>query len=216
MSRPVKPSSPPSRRERKAQQTRRRVLAAAEVLFVHHGYAATTIAAIAEAADVAVQTVYAVFGTKRALLAELLEIRTVGDDESMPLRDRADWQAMENQPDPRRQLQLLTAIATRIGERIGALSDVMAAAASSDPEVAALWRQRQAARYNDQRRIARRLARTGALRTGLSEAHATDTITTLANPHTYHALVNQRRWSIEEYESWLAHLLRCALLESDE
>lgn len=51
------------------------MLAAAESLFVADGYAATTIAAIAEKADVAVQTVYAVFGNKRAILAELLAIR---------------------------------------------------------------------------------------------------------------------------------------------
>jgi hypothetical protein len=85
---------------------------------------------------VAVQTVYAVFGTKRAILGQLLEVRTVGDDASTPLRDRADWQAMEHEPNPQRQLALLAAIATRTGERIAALSEVMAAAAGSDPEIA--------------------------------------------------------------------------------
>ena len=43
---------------RKALATRHRVLDAAETLFVRDGYAATTIAAIAEEADVAVQTVW--------------------------------------------------------------------------------------------------------------------------------------------------------------
>ena len=45
------------------------------MLFIRDGYTATAIAAIAAAADVAVQTVYAVFGTKRAILAELLAAR---------------------------------------------------------------------------------------------------------------------------------------------
>lgn len=73
MEEPVKPV--PGRRARKALATRHRVLDAAEILFVRDGYAAATIAAIAEKADVAVQTVYAVFGNKRAILAELLAIR---------------------------------------------------------------------------------------------------------------------------------------------
>lgn len=45
---------------------------------------------LAEQADVAVQTVYAVFGTKRAILTELLDVRIVGDDQSTTLRDRVD------------------------------------------------------------------------------------------------------------------------------
>ena len=86
MEEPVKPD--PGRRARKALATRHRVLDAAETLFVRDGYAAATIAAIAEKADVAVQTVYAVFGNKRAILNELLAIRVVGDDHANPLQSR--------------------------------------------------------------------------------------------------------------------------------
>jgi TetR/AcrR family transcriptional regulator of autoinduction and epiphytic fitness len=209
----VKAGVGPGRRERKALQTRRRILDAAERLFVQTGYTATTITAIAEAADVAAQTVYAVFGTKRAILAELLEVRTVGDDTSMPLRDREYWQAMENQADPHRQLEMLAVIATRIGERIGALSQVLSVAAGSDADIAALYQQRQNARYQDQRRLVRRLSRSGALRAGLSEAQATDTLGLLAKPQTYDQLVTRRKWPVKEYERWLAHLLSCALLQ---
>ncbi len=227
----------PGRQERKALATRRRVLDAAERLFIRDGYATTTIAAVAEAADVAVQTVYAIFGNKRAILAQLLQVRVVGDDQAIPRRDRADWQArerepdpplrsvlsmsrtfgadwqaMEREPEPRRQLALLAAIATRIGSRIAALYAVMAAAAGSDPEIAALYQHQQQARYQDQRRLAQSLARKGALRADLSEDYATDILWTLANPHTYRALVSERQWAADEYERWLAHVLACALL----
>lgn len=76
------------------------MLEAAKTLFIRDGYAATTMTAIAEQADVAVQTVYAVFGTKRAILNQLLDVRIVRDDQSTTLRDRVDWQAMEREPDP--------------------------------------------------------------------------------------------------------------------
>lgn len=210
MDEPVK--ALPRRRERKALATRRRALDAAEVLFIRDGYAATTVTAIADAADVAVQTVYAVFGTKRAILTELLQVRVVGDDERIPLREREDWQAIERENDPRQQLARLASLATRIGSRIAALYEVMAAAAASDSEIAEMYQRQQQARYNDQRNLAQSLSRKSALRAGLSEAHATDIIWILANPRTYHTLVSERRWATDEYERWLAHVLACALL----
>ncbi len=204
--------APAGRREQKARATRRRILAAAEALFVRDGYAATTMAAIAEAADVAAQTVYAVFGTKRAILGELLDVRVVGDDREVALRDREEWRAMEGEGDPRRQLALLAAIAARIGGRIASLYAVMAGAAGADPEIAAMYRRQQRARHEDQHRLARSLSQRGALRAGLSEDRATDILWTLANPQTHRALIGERGWGSEEYERWLAHLLACALL----
>ena len=211
MDEPVK--SGLGRRQRKAQATRRRVLDAAETLFIRDGYATTTMAAIAEEADVAVQTVYAVFGTKRAILTELFAVRVVGNDEETPLRDRQDWQHMEREADPRCQLALLASIATRIGNRIAALYGVMAGAAGSDSEIAEMYRWQQQARYRDQRRVARSLSRKGALRAGLSEARATDIMWAIANPNTHRSLIGERGWATEEYERWLAQVLISALLE---
>jgi AcrR family transcriptional regulator len=201
------------RRERNAAATRRRVLAAAESLFVRDGYAATTIAAIAESADVAVQTVYAVFGNKRALLSELLATRVVGDDGGLALTERTEWQVVEREPDPRRQLTLLAGIATRIGSRMGALYGVLEGAAGSDPEIAELYRHQQGVRYRDQRRLVRRLARQRALRPGLSVTRATDIMWAIANPTMHHQLVGTRGWAALEYERWLAHMLVCGLLD---
>ena len=207
---PVKPAA--GRRARKALATRHRMLDTAESLFVRDGYAATTIAAIAEEADVAVQTIYAVFGNKRAILNELLAVRITGDDHAIPLQSREQWQAIEREPDPRRQLALLAALATQIGNRIGGLYQVLAGAAGSDPEIAELYRQQQQARYKDQRRLARSLARKNALKEGLPEATATDIMWTIANPDTHYALISERRWTPGQYEQWLAHMLTCALL----
>lgn len=200
------------RRERKALATRRRVLDAAETLFIRDGYAATTVTAIADVADVAVQTVYAVFGTKRAILTELVQARVVGDDKGTPLRDREEWKVLESEADPRRQLALLASLATQIGNRIAALYEVMAAAAGSDPEIAEMYQRQQQARYRDQRRVAQSLAHKGALRSGLSEAHATDILWAIANPRTHRALVSERRWATREYERWLSQVLACTLL----
>ena len=212
---PASVKSRATRRAQKALATRRRILDAAETLFTRDGYATTTIAAIADQADVAVQTVYAVFGTKRAVLSELLTTRVVGDDNGTPLKDRDGWRAMEAETEPRRQLELLAAIATRIGERMGGLYDVLAAAAGSDPEIAGMYRHQQQSRYNDQRRVARLLARQGALRPGLSQARATDIMWAVANPTMHHGLVAERGWAAGEYQRWLTHVLTCSLLETE-
>jgi len=216
------------RRARKAAATRRRILAAAEELFVRDGYAATAITEIAARADVAVQTVYAVFGTKRAVLTELIDARIMGDasplpdtpaageplnhDRADPLRGLPEWQAMENEPDPRRQLARFAAIATGIDARIAALDEVESAAAGADPDLAEIYRRRQQRRYHVQQRLARTLAARGALRPGLSPERATDILWALSNPRTYRALAIQRGWTDEEYQHWLADLLASALL----
>ncbi len=206
------------RRARKALATRHRVLDAAEELFVRQGYAATTMAAIAEEADVAVQTVYAVFRNKRTILNDLLAVRVAGDDDTVPVRfpgrlqGRAEWQAIERELDPYRQLALLAALATQIGNRISGLYQVLAGAAGSDPDIALLYRSQQQARYKDQQRLARSLARKGALRAGLSEAEASDIMWAIANPNTHHALIGERHWTPDDYEQWLAKVLICALL----
>ncbi len=215
----VKPNL--SRRARKAFATRHRLLDAAETLFVREGYAATTIAAIAEEADLAAQTVYAIFGNKRAILNELLAVRVLGDDDHVPERSpvrvqgREEWKTIERQADPKRQLALLAGFATQIGKRIAGLYQVLAGAAGSDPEIAELYRNQQQARYIDQKRIARSLARKGALRPGLSETRATDIMWAIANPNTHHALIGERGWSPAEYEQWLGQALICALLPAD-
>ena len=210
MEAPVK--SPLGRRDRKALETRRRILDAAEDLFTSDGYASTTMTAMAEQADVAVQTLYAVFGNKRAILTALIDARVVGDDHAGSLPDRQDWRAMECEPDPHRQLALFAQIATRIGNRSAAINEIMAGAAGADPEIAAIYQQQRQARYRDERRIARSLARKGALREGLSETQAADIIWAIATTRTYRALVGERRWTTDQYERWLTDLLERALL----
>src|SRR6266508_6740329 len=88
MREPVKTKFP--RREQKARATRSAVLGAAKKLFIAEGYGATTIQAIADEADVAVQTVYAVFGNKRSILAELVDVSIAGDDAEIVVNAR-EW-----------------------------------------------------------------------------------------------------------------------------
>jgi hypothetical protein len=67
-------------------------------------------------------------------------------------------------------------------------------------------------RHTGQRRVAESLARTGALRPGLSERDAADVIHALASPEVYGLLVLDRGWDGERYENWLSSILTDQLL----
>ncbi|HEX7195380.1 MAG TPA: TetR family transcriptional regulator, partial [Candidatus Limnocylindria bacterium] len=60
-----------TRRREQAGETRHRIIRAAHDLFVSQGYGRTTIAEIAGAAGVAVETVYAAFRNKPTLLRQV-------------------------------------------------------------------------------------------------------------------------------------------------
>src|SRR5262249_13557996 len=70
-----------SRRQEQARRSRVAVLREARRRFLADGYAATTVGAIAEGADVSVETVYKAFGNKAGLLKAVFDVAAVGDDE---------------------------------------------------------------------------------------------------------------------------------------
>ena len=81
MTRPVdsKRSYNSPRRREQAAATRREILEAAQRLFERQGYAATTMAAIAAEAGVALKTVYVAFETKSGVLRALWNLLLRGD-----------------------------------------------------------------------------------------------------------------------------------------
>src|SRR5262252_1922799 len=79
-------------REEGAQRTRQAIVAAASELFLERGYVATSLADVAAAAGVARPTVFAAFGSKPALLQQVLDEALAGDDEPVPVAQRPWFQ----------------------------------------------------------------------------------------------------------------------------
>ena len=201
-----------SNRARQARETRRRIVEAAAGLFVRDGYAATSITAIADEAEVAVPTVYATLRSKANILRAVVDLTVRGDDEGRPLAFRAEWKEMEGERDPGDRLALFARLHRQICDREAAVFAQIDAAAGSDPEATELLAEHDARRYETQRRLARSLNRGGYLKPGLTSREAADTIWTLASERTYLALVRQRGWAPARYEQWVAEQLRLALL----
>ncbi|HYY78220.1 MAG TPA: TetR family transcriptional regulator [Actinomycetes bacterium] len=203
-----------TRRQAQAAQTRQDVLDAAQRLFVERGYAATTMAAIAAAAGVVVETIYRAYGSKAGLFKAVVRAAVAGGAAraERPVEQRPAIQAVIAEPDPHRQLALYAATQPGIHARAGPLLRVLAGAAAADPQLARVWEQLEAERLAGMGRFAQLLAERGALRPGLSVDEARDLLWTLASLAVHDLLVLQRRWPPERYRDWLAATLARALL----
>ena len=198
----------------KARATRRRMRAAALALFTDRGYASTSMQAIAEKAGVAVQTLYFTFGTKRALLSEILDIAVAGDEEPVPTLERSSVLAAIDDPDRERQLREQTRIAREIYQRVAPVLQVVANAASADPELAELWETNNTQRATVMERLISALVAKGPLRDGLDTAMAIDIALALQSPEMYLYLTERRGWSPSRWEHWTADALITQLLPS--
>jgi TetR/AcrR family transcriptional regulator, regulator of autoinduction and epiphytic fitness len=206
------------RRQAQAAQTRRDILAAAQQLFLQRGYTGTTLAAIAEAAEVVVETIYRAFRSKAGLFKAVLEAAIAGGAAraERPPDQRPAIQAVIAETNPRRQLELYAATQPGIHARMGPLLRVLAEAATAEPDLAEVARQLEAQRLDGMGRFAQLLADRGALRPDLSVQEARDVLWTL-NAHPVHdLLVTQRGWSPERYRDWLADTLTRTLLPDNQ
>ena len=93
-----------SGRQEQARESRRAVLASAQALFLARGFAATTMADVAAAAGVSVQNVYKVFNTKVGLAKAVFDVAIAGDDDAVPMVERATLMKVRTERDPRRKL----------------------------------------------------------------------------------------------------------------
>ena len=188
------------------------VVQAAQALFLDRGYAATTIEAISDTADVPPATVYRLFSSKLGILKALGDLSIAGDDEALAVQDRPQVAALFAEPSPRKQLAGFAHINVAISTRTEHIYRVLVSAAASDPEAGALLADYHRQRDQGQGQIARALARAGALRPRLRERDAADIIHALMSPDLYRLLVTERGWAPERYERWLAATLIDQLL----
>ena len=193
-------------RQRQAEQTRARILTAARELFRSEGYAATTIDAIASAAQVSAKTVEAAFGSKRGMLAALVDpLASAGPPRDLVERIRAT-------SDPRHRIRLVAELSRRTYEVALPEFELMRGTAAVTPEVAAVARQVEARRRANQARLVTYLQEQRLLRDDLGPDEATDIIWALTSYDLYRALVGERQWPAGRYEDWLADALADRLL----
>ena len=212
----VKTSISGGRRQRRARQTRQRILSAAAELFERQGYAATTMQQIAEQADVAWQTVYAVFRTKAAVLSAVFDVAVAGDDEPEPVAERPFVRAIRDAAEPRAKAAIFARHLRESAARTAGVMSVIDAAAATDPEISELWRNLVGQGLRGMTLAATGFRDQGVLRPELTIARAADILWLYVGPWTYRVLVTERSWTLDEYEQWLARTLYSQLMADQD
>jgi len=197
-------------RRQRSLRSRAQIVGAAERLFLERGYVRTTIEEIADAAGVAVQTVYYVFGTKLRVLAAVLDARIGGDDPN-PVVEREWVASLGSTGAPADAIEALVAAAVDILSRAAPVYEVVRRAAS-DPEIGELLAANRRSRRADQRVLIERLRETETLPADLDVEVAADSFYALVNEEVFQLLVVDCGWTTERFRGWLTHLVQTMLL----
>lgn len=191
-------------RQRQAEETKARIATAARDLFARQGYAQTSMEAIAAEVGVAVRTVYAAFGTKKAILGAICE----------QWLERAQTLVLVQEamaaPGARRRLALLARAVRLQWEEGGDILTMLEVAAAGDAEIRAMvdgWAGARAAA------MGRVLAGVESeLVASLGLAGATAVVRAMTAPQLYQSLVGDSGWLPDQFEEWLGEALASLLL----
>jgi AcrR family transcriptional regulator len=194
----------PTLRDERAAVTRRRIADAARSLFRSRGYGATTLQAVADEAGVAVQTVYAVYGSKAGILHELRDTVL-----RQPVADALFEEAL-HEDKAEAKLKLFARSIRRRWEFVHDVVEIHSDAAATDASVRGGVEQVLERRRAGIDRFARTLE--GQLAAGIDVAYASAVIDALTLPEVYAELTDVGRWDADEFEEWLARSLKNQLL----
>ena len=186
-----------TRRRDSAAANRTRIASEARALFVRDGFGATTMEAIAAAAGVALPTVYAIYGSKRAILIELLD----------QMERDADWagqRAMTGSTgNARADLRAIVDFNVRFFTAGSDIVRAVRSAGQADAEFDELRHEGERRRRAWLEPIVRSWAATNAIADGVTEPEALDIVFTFIGDELYRSFVTDAGWAVERYRSWL-------------
>lgn len=212
--RELRPYDSPVRRA-KARETERRIIDAAAALFTEHGYVGTSLAAIADRAEVDPRTVYKVFGSKVGLLSRLVDIATVGDQEAIPVAERS-WAADAfGAATADERVHAFASVVRQVMASAGWAFRIAAQAAATDPDAAALWATGRRHRLHDATLFVRSLRQADLLSRERSSRNAVATVWLVSSPETFLQLTDGLGWPLGRYEQWVERTLADSLALTD-
>jgi AcrR family transcriptional regulator len=198
------------RRQEQARKTREDVLVAAERLLLRDGFGATTIAAVAAAASVSVETVYKGFGGKPGLVQALCE-RALAGEGPIPAETRSD-DLQHTESDPYVIIRGWGRLAAEVSPRISPIMLLVRAASGLDPEVGRLRADLDARRLERMTRNAASLAAADHLRPDVTIEDASAVLWLYSSAELFELLVLIRGWTVARYGDFIAEAMIAALL----
>lgn len=196
-----------ARRQQQAAQTRALVLAAATSLFADRGWSSTGMRDIAKEANVAVETVYASFGSKTELLLAAIDVGVVGDAEPVPLSQRPEFAAI-GVGSVTDRIGAAARLVSGINQRTWGLRRALNEAAGSESQLAAKLHELEDRRRENIRQGAEIVVG------GPVDDEVLDGLWVVMGADVFQLLTQIGKRSVDDYESWLATMIRRLLIAS--
>jgi AcrR family transcriptional regulator len=190
-----------ARRRQQAAETRALVLAAATSLFADRGWSATGMRDIAKEAGVAVETVYATFGSKTELLLTAIDVGVVGDAEPVPLSQRPEFAALAVGSFTDR-ISAAARLLTGINQRTWGLRRALNEAAGSEPQLAAKLHELEQRRRDNIREGVQMVVGRPV------DDDVLDGLWGVMGADMFYLLTQIGGRPVEDYERWLATTIR--------
>jgi AcrR family transcriptional regulator len=200
-------------REEQAARTRTRILDAASKLFLERGYGQTTMMDIAAQADVARDTVHAIFGSKARVLTALVDLRLVPDGAVTNVTQRPDARAIRNELDQRKQIELFAKFIAGISTQLRPVYEILRTASAVEPEMVKVFDEMDRFRMKNMQTYAKWIAARGPLRVGTRRAG--EIIWALASPEVGRMFCDELGWTESQHARWLSDTLTRTLLPDD-
>jgi AcrR family transcriptional regulator len=200
-------------REEQAARTRARILDAAAALFLERGYGRTTMKDIAGQADVARDTVHAIFGNKARVLTALIDYRLVPDGAVTNVTQLPEALAIKDEVDQRKQIELFAKFIAGISTELRPVFEILRTASAVEPEMAKVFEEMDQFRMNNMQTYAKWIAARGPLRVSIGQAG--ETIWALASLDVARMLCDELGWTESQHARWLSDTLIRTLLPND-
>jgi AcrR family transcriptional regulator len=200
----VKRSYDASGRRARARARRLAVVLAARDLFERDGFRLTTIAAIAASAGVSAESVYKSFGSKAAVAKAVFDLVIAGDDEPVPVAERPAMQAMRDERDVRRKIEMFANGLAQRQARSARVQTLIRDGRHVDDSLGPIWAKLNGEGLAGMTMLGRHLLETGQLRDGIGIDEVRDVLWNYLAIDSYERLVLTQGWPLERYSRWLA------------
>ncbi|MGW6378435.1 TetR/AcrR family transcriptional regulator [Rhodococcus sp. NPDC055112] len=200
-----------SSRQRQARVRRRAVVVAAKELFERNGFRATTLAAVADRANVSVKGLYKSFGSKAALAKAVFDFVIAGDDEPASVADRPEQQAMLAEPDVRRKIEMFIRGLALRQQRSANVQILIRDGRHVDNSLIPVWQQLSDEGLAGMTMLARHLVATGQLRPDIELDEVRDVLWNYLAIDTYERLVLTQGWTLDRYSDWVTRTIVAAI-----
>jgi AcrR family transcriptional regulator len=209
----VKRSYDASRRREQARARRLATILAARDLFERDGFRLTTIAAVAARAGVSPESIYKGVGGKAALAKAVFDVTLAGDDEPVPVADRPAMQAVRDEPDLRRKIEMFVGGLAQRQARSAKVQILIRDGRHVDDSLVPVWAKLEDEALVGMTMLARHLVASGQVRDGMDVDEVRDVLWNYLAIDTYERLVLARGWPLERYAGWLSRTILAAICQ---